>query len=256
MRLSGSQVLELARDIVLRHPEGIRYQAVVNEIRQLHAETPHGTITGNVQNVAQKYPLEVSKVDRGLYAPLTTALTLTTAQPSAAAGSSSTRPAQIPESKYYAPFADYLRNELEECTHARPLGGALGGKWGTPDVVGINRPTAADLIKFQVEIIAAEIKVDIGQSVVAFGQAASYRLFSNKSYMVVPETMSKDEQSQLTARCALFGIGLVFFELDPEHCEFRLVVRAQGHTPDMYYANQFAERIKSFDATLFSELFG
>ena len=54
MRLSGSQVLELARDIVLKHPEGIRYQAIVNEIRNLHAETPHGTITGNVQNVAQK----------------------------------------------------------------------------------------------------------------------------------------------------------------------------------------------------------
>jgi len=43
----------------------------------------------------------------------------------------------IKEEGFYKPFADWLVNEVEECTRAIPLGGNLfRDKWGTPDVIG------------------------------------------------------------------------------------------------------------------------
>lgn len=53
-----------------------------------------------------------------------------------------------------------------------------------------------------------------GQPVVAFGQAVAYRLFSHKSYIVVPNTTSSDDMNRLKALCGLHGVGLVTFTLD------------------------------------------
>ena len=40
---------------------------------------------------------------------------------------------KVRESDFYQPFADWLKNDLEEVTDVAPLGGAdLKGKWGTP----------------------------------------------------------------------------------------------------------------------------
>jgi hypothetical protein len=85
---------------------------------------------------------------------------------------------------FYRPFADRLKNELDEATVAIPLGDAgLHKKWGTPDVIGVYKALASRRIKFDLEIISAEIKIDPQQPVGAFGQAAVYRLFSAKSYI-------------------------------------------------------------------------
>jgi len=49
--------------------------------------------------------------------------------------------AKVKESDFYQPFADWLRNDLDEVTEVASLGGAgLKSKWGTPDVVGIYKP--------------------------------------------------------------------------------------------------------------------
>jgi hypothetical protein len=51
---------------------------------------------------------------------------------------------KIKESDFYQPFADWLREDINEVNSAVSLGGAaLKSKWGTPDVVGIYKPTAA-----------------------------------------------------------------------------------------------------------------
>jgi len=52
--------------------------------------------------------------------------------------------------------------------------------------VGIYKPLASNLIKFPIEIVSAEIKIDPQQPVVAFGQAVAYRLFSTKPYIAMP----------------------------------------------------------------------
>lgn len=36
----------------------------------------------------------------------------------------------------------------------------MKSKWGTPDVVGVYKPLASQLIKFDLEIVSAEIKID------------------------------------------------------------------------------------------------
>jgi hypothetical protein len=168
-----------------------------------------------------------------------------------------TIPNRIREEDFYEPFADWLKNELDEATTAIPLGGSgMQKKWGTPDVVGVYKPLAAHRIKFDLELISAEIKLDPQQPVVAFGQAAAYRLFSAKSYVVMPATISEEDYSRLEALCMLFGIGLVLFNLNTEDPEFQIRVRAQRFSPDMFYVNEFAERIYQIDPGMFNELFG
>jgi hypothetical protein len=54
----------------------------------------------------------------------------------------------------------------------------------------------------------------------------------------------------------LFGVGLVVFDLDPAVPDFRIRVRAQRYSPDMFYVNEFADRLRLHDAEVFQELFG
>jgi hypothetical protein len=150
-----------------------------------------------------------------------------------------------------------LKNDLDEATVALPLGGAgFQKKWGTPDVVGVYKPLASHRIKFDLEIVSAEIKIDPYQPVVAFGQAAAYRLFSTKSYIVMPTAISAEDYGRLESLCILFGIGLVLFDGSPPVVNFQIRVRAQRFSPDMFYVNEFAERLFQLDAGVFNQLFG
>jgi hypothetical protein len=54
----------------------------------------------------------------------------------------------------------------------------------------------------------------------------------------------------------LFGIGLVLFQPDIEQPDFEIRVRAQRYYPDMYYVNEFADRLYQIDPSLFNQLFG
>jgi hypothetical protein len=161
------------------------------------------------------------------------------------------------EEDIYGPFADWLKNDLEEVTAAASLGGAMmRTKWGTPDVVGIYRPSAGSVVRFQPEIVAAEIKIDGSQTITAFGQAVAYRLFAAKSFMVMPSTMGIDDSSRLEALAMHFGIGLVLFDPSEVAPRFSIRVRAQRFVPDMYYVNEFADRLRTSDPEMFNSLFG
>jgi len=91
--------------------------------------------------------------------------------------------------------------------------------------------------------------------VVAFGQAIAYRLFSTKTYIAMPTTLTEEDQSRLESLCMLFGVGLVLFELNKDAPQFSIRVRAQRFSPDMFYANEFADRLKQHDPDMFMELF-
>lgn len=250
-KLSVKEIQTLARKIVAATPGGIKYSALVHRILNENPETPKNTIHGAVWDLATRFPNEIAKPSRGLFLPA-----------SAAAGTatvpiSSPPPNKIAEEDFYEPFADWLKNELDEATVAISLGGAgLQKKWGTLDVIGVYKALASHRIKFDLEIISAEIKIDPQQPVVAFGQAAAYRLFSAKTYIVMPNTISEEDYSRLEALCMLFGIGLVLFETNPDEPEFEIRVRAQRFPPDMFYVNEFAERIYQIDPAKFNQLFG
>lgn len=78
---------------------------------------------------------------------------------------------------------------------------------GTPDVVGVYRPIMGDMIQFPIEIVTAEIKISPQAPVVAFGQAVAYRLFSAKTYIVMPTTLAPENLNRLESLCMLFGVG-------------------------------------------------
>jgi hypothetical protein len=250
-QLSINEIRSLARGIVRENIGGIRCGALVQRIARDHPETPKNTVHGSIWGLATRFPTEVAKPSRGLF------------MPAAAVGGQAviTPPVVVPpkllEERFYESFAEWLKNELDEATVAIPVGGAgFQKKWGTPDVIGVYKALASHRIKFDLEIISAEIKIDPQQPVVAFGQAAAYRLFSAKSYIVMPKSISEEDYSRLEALCMLFGIGLVLFETNPEEPDFQIRVRAQRFPPDMFYVNEFAERIYQIDPATFNQLFG
>ena len=184
-KLSGKEIQKLARSIVIENPGGIRYSVLVEKISQQNPETPKNTIHGAIWNLDTIFPNEITKPSRGLFTPVAKS-----GNESVAVGSTeqiAPTGAKIKESDFYTPFAEWLKDDLDEVTEVVSLGGAgLKSKWGTPDVVGIYKPLASNLIKFPISIR----------------------------------------------------------------------VRAQRFSPDMFYVNEFADRLKRHDADIFEELFG
>lgn len=253
-KLTTKQITALGREFVLRHPEGVKFAEIVRYIMAQHPESAKNTVGTQVaEHLVAAYPSEITKPSRGLYVAVSGAAPPggTPAPPPPGA------PARFKEEDFYAPFANYLRDDLDEATAAEPIGGAaLRDKWGTPDVVGVYRALRSDPIQFAPEIIAAEIKIDPFQSIVAFGQAIAYRLFATKAYIVMPTTLAAADQSRLESLCLLHGIGLVLFEAaDAADPRFQIRVRAIRVNPDAFYANEFARRLHEAQPERFRALF-
>jgi hypothetical protein len=147
-KLSVEEIQSAAVAIIREHPGGIRYSALVSAIHDRNPETPRSTIHGSVWNLDAVRPADVRKPSRGLYV--------------AAQVDEIPEPAlpRVREDEFYESFGEGLRNELDEVTDVVPLGGAsFRAKWGTPDVLGVYKPLASNLVKFPLEIVAGEVKV-------------------------------------------------------------------------------------------------
>jgi hypothetical protein len=84
------------------------------------------------------------------------------------------------------------------------------------------------------------MKIDRTGLIVAFGQACAYRLFSHKSYIVVPSQSQEEDVGRLDVLCRTLGVGLILFNADkPGDPQFEIRVRAARHEPDMFYVNKF-----------------
>jgi hypothetical protein len=53
----------------------------------------------------------------------------------------------------------------------------------------------------------------------------------------------------------VFGVGLSLFDLDLKNPGFSIRVRAQRFSPDMFYVNEFADRLRDYDSDVFEQLF-
>ncbi len=253
-KLTVQQIRKRGRAVVTENAGGIRWGNLIEKISAENPETPKHTISSSLWNLDTIYPSEISKPSRGLFKPINAG-----ADDSIVVGNTeqiAPTGLKIRELDFYEPFADWLKNDLDEVTEVAPMGGAgMKTKWGTPDVIGVYKPLAGNLIKFTPEIVSAEIKIDPQEPVVAFGQAVAYRLFSAKTYVVMPTTLTEVDKSRLESLCVLFGVGLVLFDVDKSNPGFLIRVRAQRFSPDMFYVNEFAERLKSYDAQVFEKLF-
>lgn len=228
-----------ALEILKSSPDGVRYSDLLKKVGEEFPDIPGNTIQGTVWNLHLRLPDEVYKPARGLFRH-------TAFSDAEVSEKEQELITKTKEGDFYGPFANWLVSGLDECTKAIPLGGStFKDKWGTPDVIGKREPLRSDIIKAPTEIVSAEIKTDTRDLITAFGQACSYRVFSHKSYIVVPKASSQDDISRLDALCRIFEIGLVLFDSnnasDPQ---FEIRVRPLKHEPDMFYVNKYMKFIE------------
>lgn len=263
-KLNRKQIEDATRAVLERHPGGVRWAEVLKAVAADHPETPLNSIRGATHHLFQRGD-GIVKIARGTYQLARYADSDADVGNQAGAHAPDVdddvvaSPARTgstpPEQDFYVSFAEWLE-ENDEVTVAAALGGSsLGGKWGTPDVIGVLRPRAQDIFKFEPQIVTAEIKATPAQPVVAFGQAVAYRLFSHKSYIVVPRTTTSDDMNRLTSLCSIHGVGLVVFTLDRELPDYAVVVLPAVAAPDMFYVNTMLDRLKASEPRLLNRLF-
>ncbi len=238
------QIKAKALELLKQYPEGLRYTELLKQIQESNTDFNPNTIAGSIWNLDSSHPNDVYKPSRGLFRLLEFKPSET--EELKEAPSPTPVAAKTKELDFYHPFADWLKNELEEVTHAIPLGGnTFKDKWGTPDVIGKSESGRRDIIKGLTEIVSAEIKTDAAQLITAFGQACAYKLFSHKVYLVIPRQSQNDDISRLDSLCQIFGIGLVTFDVSSaDKPDFRILVRAVRHEPDLFYTNKYMTLIE------------
>ena len=242
------QIRQIALDTLANRPEGIRYSDLKREILKINSSFNPNTISGETWDLEATYPDQIYKPDRGVFRLLKFKENVATQpdeQPTTTPSKTSKKKA-IKEEDFYQPFADWLVNELEECTNAIGLGGNIfKDKWGTPDVIGVRESKRSDIIQFPTEIIVGEIKTDTNGLITAFGQACAYRIFSHKSYIVVPNNSQIEDITRLDTLCRQFGIGLILFDnQNVEDPNFEIRVRAIKNEPDMFFVNKNLKQIE------------
>lgn len=263
-KLNRKQIQDATVALLQEEPGGIRWSEVLKRLAGAYPETPPNTIRGATHALFSS-DARIDKVAKGIYRLASVADVddeAAIAQDEAVAQTAVEvetvdhgRVTYV-EADFYESFADWLVEVAEEVNAAVALGGSvLRGKWGTPDVIGVLKPRTQDMLKFEPQIVSAEIKIDPSQPVVAFGQAVAYRLFSHKSYIVVPDSTGEDDLGRLKALCSIHGVGLVTFLLDKSAPDYKMVVLPKQASPDMFYANQMLRRLLSVDSAAFEKLF-
>ncbi len=235
------QIQSIALEILENKPEGIRYSDLRRAVLEHNASFNTNTISGATWDLDVTYPDRIYKPDRGVFRLLKFKEDIAT-QPDQTQiiSNGAAKKKLIKEEEFYKPFADWLVNELEECTNAIELGGNIfRDKWGTPDVIGVRESKRSDIIQFPTEIISGEIKTDSNGLITAFGQSCAYKIFSHKSYIVVPNNSQIEDITRLDTLCRQFGIGLILFDnQNPEDPNFEIRARAIKHEPDMFFVNK------------------
>lgn len=260
MRLNRQQIMEMALSVIGDHPQGIRWSDLLRAVVVNAPGTPQNSIHGAIHILLKTKSTEIIKVARGTYRlskfiEAEEQPSVLVAEVQVPVNDGSTSQSDITEQNFYKSFADWLI-ENDEVTEAVSLGGnVLGGKWGTPDVIGVLKPRAQDIFKFVPQIISAEIKVNPGQPVVAFGQAVAYRLFSHKSYIVIPNSTASEDVNRLKSLCSIHGVGLVIFSLNRDNPDYTVIVLPKNADPDMFYVNYMLDRLKTSDPDILNKLF-
>ena len=244
-------ITKLVLEKLDENENGLRWADLYTIIKTQYPNIKNGTIVGSLRKFYNKNTSSVYKPDKGLYKLIkyqdSNSLNVSLFQ-------NNTQTQSIKEEDFYESFAAWLVNDREECIKAKELGGnVFGGKWGTPDVIGVSKSLPTDIIEKDIEITSFEIKFSQNELITAFGQACSYKLFSHKVYLVIPQQSNNEEISRLDSLCFLFGIGLVLFDnTNINMPNYQLKNRAQKGEPDNYYLNKNIDKAKDFFNELLS----
>jgi hypothetical protein len=242
---SRESVIEKAKELIDATPQGKRFSELQRELSAAFPDIRPKTIEGAISEFRAELPETYYMPIRGLYRNVKFNPAIEELPPGGGEPLKDAK-TKIREAAFYESFSDWLVNGLEEATKAIPLGGKLfKDKWGTPDVIGVRDAKRSEIIKFPTEIICAEIKLDVAELITAFGQCCSFKLFSHKSYLVVPSCASEEDIDRLESLAQIFGIGLVTFNRDdPKNPQFRTLARASRQEPDMFYANKYIRLVE------------
>ena len=262
MKLNRQQIHDKALEILEAHPKGMRWMELLRAVKLQAPENPHNGVHGALHNLLKSTTDVIARPSRGFYrlskyieaedavVNEQEDLDVSVQVPAETPGAE-----PLTEKDFYESFAEWME-ENDEATVASALGGAsLGGKWGTPDVIGVLKPRAQDLFKFEPQIITAEIKAVPGQPVVAFGQAVAYRLFSHRTYIVVPKSTTSEDMDRLKSLCSIHGVGLVTFLINKEQPDYSVIVLPVNASPDMFYVNMMLEKLKYSEPDILNKLF-
>lgn len=233
-------IIERALQLLEQNPKGLRYSELLKDIQVSLPDIPTNTIIGTIVKDLSTLS-NITKPVPGLFI-----LTKNKQQELPPPTKVEEVKAKIKEEQFYQPFADYIVNDLEECTKAISLGGnKFGGKWGTPDVIGVRKPRNSDIVKPPIEIVVAEIKINTNDLITAFGQAIAYKLFSHKSYIVIPKSSGDEDISRLEGLSMICGIGLILFDSsNPDLPDFEIRTRAIKLEPNMFYVNKYLKQVE------------
>lgn len=175
------------------------------------------------------------------------------------------------EREYYGPLKSFISEELSLHNSIYEFGGNVmpeGHWWTNPDLLGAVRPQPAARPFVQPEIISVEVKSKIGipdnaNSYVnnreklfgAYSQALSYRLFSHRVIISVPEIPNIVQKSLFERRCSFYGIGLIYFSGPPESPAFRWRLHPTSSMPDVQTLNDFMSIIERAKPEIYKNLF-
>ena len=248
MPTQREKIIKKILEILENKPNGIRYAELWREIHnilpEININAIHGTIWYFKQEIDKGKIDEVIRPEKGLYI-LKKYLKEKVMEIEIKE--------EIREEDFYQPFADYLINDLEECTKAISLGGnRFQDRWGTPDVIGTYRILGFGNIQPPIEIISAEIKIDTSQLIAAFGQACAYKIFSHKVYLVIPKEARSFDIKRIEFLCLKFGIGLILFDKsNKDYPNFEILARAIKSEPDYFYVNKYLRILETEAKELF-----
>lgn len=240
------KIVNSAVELLFERPDGLRYSELKKIINEQFHEIGNSTIGSTIVNLEHETKGHIVKVDKGLFKHSKFIENVVIATERSLSSLDEVNGKSKREDAFYQPFADWLTEDIEECTHAIPLGGnRFKDKWGTPDVIGIRESRRSAVIQFPTEIVVAEIKVETRDLITAFGQASAYKLFSHKSYIVIPNQSDKADVTRLDGLCRLSGIGLILFDhRSSDTPNFEIRVRAIKHEPDMFYVDKYIKIIE------------
>lgn len=146
MKYNRKQIQARALEILEIQPGGIRWGEILKLIHAEAPETPPNSIHGAIQVLFQSDD-RIIKVARGTYQlekyATAEAVEAKAEEEATAALEVTTQGTHsVTEQDFYDSFAQWLE-ENDEATFASALGGSgFGGKWGTPDVIGVLKPRA------------------------------------------------------------------------------------------------------------------
>ena len=114
------KIARQAIEVLANYPTGISYSDLARKIKDGLPETLMGTVHGNLVNLDKTCP-EISKPERGLWILTKYLSSADLTKKQTRADSKVSDPHKFPsESSFYSSFAEYLVQDLDECTKAIP----------------------------------------------------------------------------------------------------------------------------------------